>query len=256
MIEVTPTTTLFYPLFEYGAKPEPDEMRAARRINTAGALEKLAVYVSSNTLEGNAVIRSRVNSVYGQLVIMVSPLETGLFETLSDADIVQPGDYVVCAVSYAGPGTIGIDNIDALFTPHALPDRQLTHPRIKRHEVDPLISACAQATTPHHKGKRFEDLIEYLFGRIQGLQIVYRDVRTETEEIDFVLENTDGSSPFPKAGPLILVECKNWSGQCGMNELVAFQQKIRNRRGTCTVAFLISWNGFTATSYTEQLRGS
>ena len=57
-------------------------------------------------------------------------------------------------------------------------------------------------------------------------------------------------------GPLILVECKNWSSKCGKNEFVAFKEKIANRKGRCRLGFLISWNGFADTFTQEMLRGS
>ena len=56
--------------------------------------------------------------------------------------------------------------------------------------------------------------------------------------------------------PLILVECKNWSSNCGKNELVQFRAKIENRRDQCRLGFLISWTGFADTVTKELLRGS
>jgi hypothetical protein len=55
---------------------------------------------------------------------------------------------------------------------------------------------------------------------------------------------------------VILAECKNWTGKCGKNELVVFQQKVENRRGRSSLGVLISWNGFTETTTKEMLRGS
>lgn len=57
-------------------------------------------------------------------------------------------------------------------------------------------------------------------------------------------------------GPLILVECKNWSDKAGKNEFVQPREKARNRRGRCSLAFLVSWNGSAKTISAEMLRNS
>jgi hypothetical protein len=52
------------------------------------------------------------------------------------------------------------------------------------------------------------------------------------------------------------LECKNWSGAIGRPEYSLFESKMRNRRGRCTLGFIISWNGAARTIELEQLRGS
>jgi len=55
---------------------------------------------------------------------------------------------------------------------------------------------------------------------------------------------------------LILAECKNWTSKCGKDEFVIFREKLENRKRRCSLGFLISWNGLTATVTKEMLRGS
>jgi len=44
--------------------------------------------------------------------------------------------------------------------------------------------------------------------------------------------------------------------KCGKNELVLFKEKMENRKGRCSLGFLVSWNGFKVTVTKEMLRGS
>ena len=49
---------------------------------------------------------------------------------------------------------------------------------------------------------------------------------------------------------------QNWSGKCGKNEFLVLNAKAANRGQRCTIAFLVSWNGFPDTITKEMLRGS
>lgn len=119
-----------------------------------------------------------------------------------------------------------------------------------------LLGAVETATTATDKGRSLEELMARLFGSVARFEVDDRNVRTETEEIDLTILNGSNDPPFSKEGPLLLVECKNWSSNCGKNEFVIFKEKIRNRSQRCTVGFLISWNGFADTVTKEMLRGS
>lgn len=125
-----------------------------------------------------------------------------------------------------------------------------------RREIRFLISKVESAKSNHEKGKYLELLGVTLFKSIEGLSIYGSNVETKTEEIDIVVENNDKSSPFPKEGPIILSECKNWSSKCGKNELVVFLDKVKNRYGRCSMGVFISWNGFCKTVDDTLLRSS
>ena len=84
-----------------------------------------------------------------------------------------------------------------------------------------------------------------LFSSIAGFR-VREHALTETEEIDLFIVNESEIPAFREEGPLILVECKNWSKKCGMDEFALFQSKMLNRGGRCTLGFLVSWNGFAS----------
>jgi hypothetical protein len=122
-------------------------------------------------------------------------------------------------------------------------------------EIRTALERVEGARGTQEKGESLEHLLELLFNTIKGFRVRNR-VRTETEEIDLVIVSSDEVSEFRAEGPIILAECKNWSGHCGKNEFVQFQDKMRNRGERCTLGFLVSWNGFAETITKEMLRSS
>ncbi|MFD0894778.1 restriction endonuclease [Luteolibacter ambystomatis] len=118
-----------------------------------------------------------------------------------------------------------------------------------------LVDRVDASTSAADKGVALEELAAALFASVDGFGIS-SNVRTQTEEIDLWIENNVEKPPLAREGTEILVECKNWSGKVGKNELVVFRDKMRNRGGRCTLGFLLSWNGFADTVTKELLRGS
>ncbi len=118
-----------------------------------------------------------------------------------------------------------------------------------------LVTTVESAKTTDEKGRSLEELIARLFGTIPGFTVSGR-VRTETEEIDISILNNSSDPRFMREEALILVECKNWMSKCGKNEFVILKEKMENRKGRCSIGFLVSWNGFKETITKEMLRGS
>jgi hypothetical protein len=118
-----------------------------------------------------------------------------------------------------------------------------------------LLKAVDDAVSPDEKGKSLEALCASLFGTMPGFEVQGR-TRTSTEEIDLTIVNGSPDHRLRREGAIVLVECKNWTGKCGKNEIVIFRQKIENRANRCTLGFLVSWNGFADTVGREMLRGS
>ncbi|MGP8201560.1 MAG: restriction endonuclease [Limisphaerales bacterium] len=123
-------------------------------------------------------------------------------------------------------------------------------------KLQSLIEAVKNANTSDEKGRTLEELVACLFSSIEGFSVDDRRIITETEEIDLVISNGSGDPKLRREEAIILVECKNWSSKCGKNEFVEFRSKMENRKGRCSLGFLISWNGFTDTVTKEMLRGS
>jgi Restriction endonuclease len=118
-----------------------------------------------------------------------------------------------------------------------------------------LVKSVDASKDTDQKGRALESLAARLFEAVPGFTVTGR-VRTATEEIDISILNDSQEPRLRREEALILVECKNWSGQCGKNEFVIFHEKLENRSERCSLGFLISWNGFTSTVTKEMLRGS
>ena len=122
-------------------------------------------------------------------------------------------------------------------------------------EFPELIERVGNETNSNIKGRLLEELMCKFFSFVKGFEVIER-LKTETEEIDLVILNKSTTPIWQKESSLILVECKNWSGKCGKNELVVFKEKICNRKGRANIGFFISWNGFAETFTKEDLRSS
>jgi hypothetical protein len=129
---------------------------------------------------------------------------------------------------------------------------------IQMENLKGLLEAKNLSNTPDEKGKTLEKLVAGLFSSIAGFTVDDSDkrVKTETEEIDLTVSNGSEDPRLKREEAIILVECKNWSSKCGKNEFVEFRSKMENRKGRCSLGFLISWNGFADTITKEMLRGS
>jgi hypothetical protein len=91
------------------------------------------------------------------------------------------------------------------------------------------ISSVDAAVSSHDKGKAFEDLAEYLFGTLNGVEVAGRDVRMGAEEIDLVLWNAQVEDVLRPWDGVIAVECKNWSSPVGASQLDSFISKMGRR---------------------------
>lgn len=96
--------------------------------------------------------------------------------------------------------------------------------------------------------------MEALFGQVPGFVIYEKDRRTPTEELDLIVLNDSRDVAFSRDGPIIIVECKNWTRRVGRPEFSGLESKIRNRYSRCTVGFFVSWSGFTEPTWRETLR--
>lgn len=96
------------------------------------------------------------------------------------------------------------------------------------------------------KGRALEDFAARLFSRV--FKVVERNLRTETEELDIVLEYA-GGDPIWARSPTILVECKNWSSPVPQHEVSTLCTKAR--LNTAELCFVVSPSGFTADAQTQ-----
>lgn len=120
--------------------------------------------------------------------------------------------------------------------------------------TDADIARVESAPTVHSKGKSLEDLVATLFVSLGGFQVIKRNYRTKTEEIDVVLKNVSNAPFWKHRSPFIEVECKNWSTPAPRAELDSLRAKVENRAGQCGIGVFVSWSGFTKDFDNELLR--
>ncbi len=91
------------------------------------------------------------------------------------------------------------------------------------------IANVDAAVTSQEKGALFEVLAMYIFQHLDGVEVTEHDIRMPSEEIDIVLWNAQLEEVLRPWEAVILVECKNWSGNVGAPALDNFIGKLRRR---------------------------
>lgn len=111
-------------------------------------------------------------------------------------------------------------------------------------EFNSLLSDVINAETNDEKKNSMENLGEYLFTSIANFEIVERNKRTPTSELDIISENNNTFHPFLSTlGLLIPIECKNWKNPIGASEIRDFGGDMDNRK--FQTGILISKSGIT-----------
>jgi hypothetical protein len=105
------------------------------------------------------------------------------------------------------------------------------------------------------KGKLLEEFLSRMISKDENFVVVERNLRTKSEELDIVLENSGKTQFYSQMGcPLILLECKNWSSKIGSKEIRDFAQKVQNRpRHLCSVGVLVTTSKLTRDAIHELL---
>jgi Restriction endonuclease len=124
--------------------------------------------------------------------------------------------------------------------------------QISRKKVDSFLRRAAQSSTTSEQGRALEDLIEYIFIKIPGIQMVMRNSLNvfNTEEIDVAVWNNRHRLGLDFLPQVLIVECKNWSNPVGSQEVAYFAHRLENRgldHGVLVAANGISGNPATMT---------
>jgi hypothetical protein len=124
--------------------------------------------------------------------------------------------------------------------------------RLSKRRIERFFAEGDAATTAAARGRSLEDLLIYLFSRIDGVRLVRRNALTEdvSGEIDLIFWNDRTSLDF--LPNILLFECKNWAGRVDSAAIAFFISKATNRH--LSHAFLIAANGITGD--VEQLRSA
>ena len=112
--------------------------------------------------------------------------------------------------------------------------------------------------TNNERGRRFESLLVFLLGQIADFEVVERNWHTETEELDAVIQqrSVGGRVWAIHGAPLILLEAKNWKYKVTQKELSTFWAKMKGKRGTVRLGFMVGASGFTSDARDQELRYS
>jgi hypothetical protein len=106
-----------------------------------------------------------------------------------------------------------------------------------------LAAACYGAPNAAERGRTLEDFLEYTFSAFPGIQVLARDARMGSQELDLVLWNDRCCDYFDAAGSELIVEAKNWDTAVGSAEVAWFLEKMRQRR--VTHGFFVTRSGVT-----------
>jgi hypothetical protein len=106
------------------------------------------------------------------------------------------------------------------------------------------------------RGRRYEAAIAFLLSQVSDFDVVERNLRTDTEELDAVVQQraTHGRVWSGLGAPLILVEAKNWKAPVPQKEASAFRVKLEGRRGVVRLGLMFGAQGFTSDALDQELR--
>jgi hypothetical protein len=106
------------------------------------------------------------------------------------------------------------------------------------------------------RGRRYEAAIAFLLSQVDDFDVVERNLRTDTEELDAVVQQraTQGRVWSGLGAPLILVEAKNWKEPVTQKEASAFRVKLDGRRGVVRLGLMFGATGFTSDALDQELR--
>lgn len=196
--------------------------------------------------------RLRLASAQGIAVTIALPIASlfkpDVVELLAEleADVLVVDDYVVDRRLTPRPVLVALAEVEVPISPDL------------RRSIGRLIWGRIGEGTAQRRGHRLEALLAFLFSQVRDLKVVERNYRTETEEIDLVLQ-VDNFSPrvWQRPGvPFILVEAKNRADKASQQVMSVLLTKLQTKRGTSQFAFLVSLAGFTEDAKLQELRYS
>ncbi|WP_243834087.1 hypothetical protein [Curtobacterium sp. PhB190] len=163
-----------------------------------------------------------------------------------DANVMVVDDYVQSRRLLSRAVLIALAEVEVPISPRS------------RQQICRSVWSRIEMGTAQEKGRRLEMLLAFLFSQVRDLKVIERNYRTETEEIDLVLQ-VDNFSPrvWQRPGiPFILVEAKNRVDKASQQVMSVLLSKLQTKRGTSRIAFLVSLAGFTDDARMQELRFS
>lgn len=113
------------------------------------------------------------------------------------------------------------------------------------------LEKLLKANTNKEKKDSLEELGTILIKMIEGLDVIKKNVNTDTEEIDILVRN-ESKDPFWQRLPNpFLIECKNWSKPVTASEIRNFDGKMSE----IGFRIMIAMNGITGENERKDARG-
>lgn len=112
-----------------------------------------------------------------------------------------------------------------------------------------LYEGALNATTNAEKGTALEDLAEYMFLCVPGLETRFRNLRTDAEEIDLAFSN-QGDGFWRDIGSPFIVECRNLISPVSAKMIRDFLGKMRTK--AMRTGFVITTSYVTKDGVIEQ----
>lgn len=118
-------------------------------------------------------------------------------------------------------------------------------PALSPKKMASYLQPARTGATTVLRGRAFEDLLCYVFGKVPGIGITHRDKLNTfaAEEIDVALWNDKKPGAFDFLPNIVLLEAKNWTRPAGSEEVAWFDTKLRNRG--LDYGIFVALNGIT-----------
>jgi hypothetical protein len=110
--------------------------------------------------------------------------------------------------------------------------------------------------TENQRGRRLEALLAFLLAQVTDFRIFERNFRTDTGEIDVVLQIDNFSTRcWSEPGvPFVYAESKNTADPAGSPIVAIFIRRLQTSRQRVRLGLLFSVGGFTSDAEREELR--
>ncbi|WP_454860105.1 restriction endonuclease [Promicromonospora soli] len=140
----------------------------------------------------------------------------------------------------------------------ALADIEVPLPVAARKSVAEAVWPRLREGSNFEKGRRLESLLAFVFSQVSDLKVVERNYRSETDEIDIVLQ-INGQSVYSwhdQGAPFVFVEAKNHAAKADQPMVNLLLSKLMTRRRSAQMGILVSVGGFTEDARKAELRMS
>lgn len=227
-----------------------------------------ALYESDPRHVKDRLLRDEINVVLLDLVMEVTPEYDGI-DVLMDIMTVSPKskvivvtgtgtmDKIVSAIERGACAVIdkrNLRNSDGLQYLVREIEVAMQAPKLKnspdvvRENVITALWNSIYEGEAARKGERLEKLAKHLFESLPGFYEVRTNFRSESQQIDLVINHRNSDPFWHDLGGMFIGECKNWS-QNGRRpqskDFASFILKLDSRGILCKLGFFISLNGYS-----------